>query len=176
MKKVDVTIEGIEPGLLQHRFPMEENTETKSVKRKVEYPSLEEAQKCLYTDEDGIIYQPAEHILGCLVKAGANFSYERRRTYKDVMKSCVFISPTAIPHQHTEWSVDRRPVVIMKARIVRSRPLFKKWALSFSIEYDEEVLNVSKLKELLEFAGTRIGIGDYRPLFGRFIVTRFESQ
>ena len=173
MEKVKVKIEGI-AGLLQHRFPMEENTENKSAKRKKEFPAQEEAEKALYKDENGEIYQPSEHILGALIHAAKNFSYEKKRTFKDVIKSTVFISPNCIPHEIQDWEVDRRPVVIMRARIVRARPLFKKWKLSFEIEYDNDVMSKSKLKEILDYAGSRVGLGDYRPLFGRFIVTEFK--
>ena len=173
MKKVKVRIEGTSP-LLQHRFPMEENQENKSVRRKKEYPAEEECKKALYQDDKGKIYQPAEHILGALVMAAKNFSYEKKRTYKEIVKSSVFVNPAVIYHEHQKWQIDRRPVVVMKARIVRARPRFDKWALAFEIEFDNEVMGKDKLKEMLDYAGQRVGIGDYRPAFGRFIVTKFE--
>jgi len=173
MEKIKVRIEGIVP-LLQHRFPMEDNPEQKSIKRKKEYPAKEECEKALYADEKGKIYQPAEHILGALIKAGTNFLFEKKRTYRDVIKSSVFITPSIIYHEYQKWEIDRRSVVIIKARIVRARPRFDKWALSFAVEFDQEITNKGKIKEILDFAGQRIGIGDYRPLFGRFIVTEFK--
>lgn len=173
MEKIKVRIEGISP-LLQHRFPMEDNQENKSAKRKKEYPAKEECEKALYADSKGKVYQPAEHILGALITAAKNFSYERKRTYKDVVKSSVFVTPDVIYHEYPKWEIDRRPVVVMRARIVRARPRFDKWALGFEIEFDNEVMGKDKLKEILEFAGQRVGIGDFRPTFGRFMVTRFE--
>lgn len=173
MKSVKGRIEGIVP-LLQHRFPMEDNAENKSAKRKKEYIAEEDCKKALYVDEKSKIYQPSEHILGALINAGKNFNYEKKRTYKDVIKSSVFITPATIVHEHQKWEIDRRPVVVMRARIVRARPRFDRWALSFAIEYDEEIMSKAKLKEILDYAGQRVGIGDYRPLFGRFIVTKFE--
>jgi len=174
MKKVKVKIEGIAP-LLQHRFPEEENPEHKSKKKIKEFPAREECEKSLYKDEKGTIYQPATHILGALIKAGARFQFERKLTYSSVIKSSVFVTPDAIPHICQEWVIDRRPVVIQRMRIMRARPRFDKWALEFEIEYDEEIIGKDKLKEILDYAGQRIGIGDYRPLMGRFIVTKFEE-
>jgi hypothetical protein len=175
MEKVSVRIEGVPQGMMQHRFPMEDNPETKVGKRKKVYLDKEECEKSLYRDESGKIYQPSEHILGALINAGKNFTFEKKRTYKDVVKSSVFINPAIIYHENETWVVDRRPVTIQRARIVRARPLFPKWALSFEIEYDNELISKAKMKELLDYAGQRVGIGDYRPLFGRFIVTKFEE-
>jgi len=56
--------------------------------------------------------------------------------------------------------------------------MLEKWALSFGVEYDDEEIPKSVLKELLDYAGRRVGIGDFRPStggpFGRFIITKFE--
>lgn len=42
------------------------------------------------------------------------------------------------------------------------------WKLSFQIEYDEENLAQASMIEILEAAG-KIGIGGWRPKFGRFV-------
>jgi len=172
--QVKVEIEGTAP-LLQHRFPEEENPERKSKKRIKEFAAREDCEKALYQDEKGEIYQPASHILGALVRAGARFLFERRASFSSVIKSSVIVKPDAIPHVFQKWAIDRRPVVIQRARIMRARPRFDKWALRFEIEFDEDLIGKDKLKEILDFAGARIGIGDFRPLFGRFMVTKFEE-
>ncbi|GAI19389.1 unnamed protein product, partial [marine sediment metagenome] len=64
--------------------------------------------------------------------------------------------------------------VIQRARIMRARPRFDKWELDFTIDFDDEIIGKDKVNEILTYAGQRIGIGDYRPLFGRFIVTKFQ--
>jgi len=174
MKTVKIRIEGIKP-LLQHRFPLEDNPENKSRKKKKEYNAQEDAKKALYQDEKGKIYQPSTHILGTMIKAGTQFIYEGRKTYKDIIKTCIIIDPDCIPHIHQKWEVDRQPVVIQKARIMRARPRFDKWALEFTIEYDEEIVGKDKLKDILEYAGARIGIGDFRPMFGRFLISEFKE-
>jgi hypothetical protein len=172
MEKVKVVIEGVAP-LLQHRFPIEENN--KSKKKKKEYIPQEDAEKSLYRDEKGVIYEPATHIFGALIKAGIRFQYEKRQTYSNIIKSSVLVTPDAIPHKIQKWIIDSRPVVVMRARILRSRPKFEKWGLEFIIEYDDELIGKDRMKEILDYAGLRIGLGDYRPLFGRFIVTKFEN-
>jgi len=174
MAKVNATILGVAP-LLQHRYPSEKE-ETKITKTRGARDYSGEAELALYKDEAGKIYQPAEHILGALIKAAGDFKITGRgkKTYKDLIKSAVVIFPDAIPHKKTKWIVDRRPVVVQRARIMRERPRFDDWELNFIIETLDEQLPISALKEILDQAG-KVGIGDFRPRFGRFMVTEFKE-
>lgn len=185
MKTIKVEIKGISP-LLQHRFPDVGEQEKKSKKRTGSPDYSEDVYMALYCeklthDEDGKyvaegIYQPASHIEGALIKAAVNFkiSGKRGKTYKDLVKACVFVKPDAIA-LNEDWEIDKRPVVIQRARIIRARPKFEKWSLSFDIEIHDDQLAIEVLKEILDYAGTSVGIGDYRPRFGRFMVTKFKE-
>ncbi len=173
MKKILVKIKGIAP-LLQHRFPEEEHGEGASRAKKKEFVPEEECKKALYVNNDGQIYQPSEHILGALIKAGTNFKFEGKKTYKDVIKAGVVIEPEAIVHEIQDWKIDARNVVIQRNRIMRYRPRFDNWALAFKIVILDDNITLPVLKEILEKAG-QIGIGDYRPRFGRFMVTEFKE-
>jgi len=78
-----------------------------------------------------------------------------------------------------KYEVDARPVVIQKARIVRYRPRFDKWELDFTLRLHDDQLPTEVIKEILDYAGLYVGIGDFRPgkggKFGKFMVTRFEE-
>ena len=179
MKTVTVRIEGIS-SLLMHRFPIAE--EDAKSKLKNQKQTEDDVESYLYKDADGTLVQPSTHIIGTLKHAGAKFqiSGQGKLTYKKIMGSgAVIIMPDMIPHEIQAWCVDRRPVVIQRARIVRSRPMLEKWALSFEIEYDDDEVTKATLEEILAYAGKRSGIGDFRPQvggpFGRFMVTKFED-
>lgn len=43
------------------------------------------------------------------------------------------------------------------------------WKLQFSIEFDEDTIAVKSMVEILEAAG-KVGVGGWRPKFGRFLV------
>lgn len=45
------------------------------------------------------------------------------------------------------------------------------WSVSFTIEYDENIVATKSLTEALELAGRLSGIGGWRPKFGRFAVS-----
>lgn len=134
---------------------------------------------------DGTIYQPSVHFISTMKKAGAKYQIpgQGKLTYKNLIGSgAVLVTPDAIPHRNQQFEVDVRPVVVpsTRGRVARRRPVFKNWSLKFNIEYDEDELSASTIKEILDYAGTRVGIGDFRPEkggpFGRFMVTSFKEQ
>lgn len=59
-------------------------------------------------------------------------------------------------------------VKVGQARVMRTRPVFREWALEFDAEVDEGLLSVDVLDAITRDAGSMVGIGDYRPRFGRF--------
>lgn len=174
--KINVTIKGIAP-LLQNRFPEAEQFEDKTRKR-AGMPEEMDVEKRLYKFPDGTIYQPAEHILGAMIKASTNFLIvgKRKKSYRELVESSIFIEPECIPHKIQKWVVDKRSVVnpATKGRQIRLRPRFDEWELDFKIITYEKQLPFEVIKQILDYAGTHIGIGDFRPRFGRFIVTKFE--
>lgn len=65
---------------------------------------------------------------------------------------------------------DLRPARIQGRTINRARPIFLQWAARFTVSYDAEFIDHSDVLNILEQAGRRIGVGDYRPTHGRFTV------
>jgi hypothetical protein len=182
MKIIEVEVTGISP-LLQHRYPLE-NSEEPKAKAKNKQQNEDNVEQSLYRMPDGTIYQPAIHFISTMKRAGSKYQVpgQGKATYKNIVGSgAVIVTPEAIPHRIQEWEIDVRPVVIKstKGRIPRKRPVLKSWALRFSIEYDPDEISPATIKELLEYAGRRVGIGDFRPEcggpFGRFMVTQFKG-
>jgi hypothetical protein len=182
MKVIEVEVNGISP-LLQHRYPLEDSgSQTTAKNRKQQADDIE---KSLYRLPDGTIYQPSIHLISTMKKAGAKYQIpgQGKLTYKNLIGSgAVIISPDAIPHRNQQYEIDVRPVVVpaTRGRVARKRPVFKTWALKFTIEYDADEISAITIKEILEYAGNRVGIGDFRPEkggpFGRFMVTNFKEQ
>lgn len=56
------------------------------------------------------------------------------------------------------------------ARVQRTRPRFDDWALSFEVKFLPSLINAKSVRSFLVVAGEQIGIGDWRPRFGRFEV------
>ena len=63
-------------------------------------------------------------------------------------------------------------VRVKQSRVMRTRPRFEKWAADITLIFNDELVNQSEVLELLRIAGEQVGIGDWRPKFGRFVVER----
>jgi hypothetical protein len=74
--------------------------------------------------------------------------------------------------------LDQRRVMVQRNGITRSRPaLLKGWRAEFELLVQvPEYVPPSDLQDVLTNAGRLIGLGDFRPTYGRFMVTRFEVQ
>lgn len=62
----------------------------------------------------------------------------------------------------------RKSVGVGSSRVMRTRALFTDWRLEVEIEIDLNVLDAPKINQLAAEAGRYQGIGDYRPVYGRF--------
>lgn len=189
MYSVNVQVEGIAP-LMQHRYPLPDFADlSKGGKKKTgEQDYSQEWKEYLYATPEGEIYQPATHFDGALVKAAAGYKIQgaRGKTYKDLFKGNVFVSPDAIFHnvkvpESLDTDADKplyldvRPVVIQRARVVRIRPTFAPgWKLEFEISVLDDQIPANVVNEVLTLAGRTVGVGDFRPRFGRFMITKFE--
>lgn len=61
-------------------------------------------------------------------------------------------------------------VKVTTSRIMRTRPMFKDWSASVVVEYVPTIVNRAAVLAAAEYAGQVVGIGDWRPRFGRFTV------
>lgn len=191
MYSVNCTVKGVAP-LMQHRYPMPDLASlNKGGKRSSgEKDYSQEWREYLYYDANNMVYQPGAHFEGALTKAAASFKVKGKRgaSYKDLFKGSVFVTPDHIPHNvqvpdeldadaDKQLYLDMRPVVVMRARVVRLRPCFKTgWELSFSIDVLDDGIPDDLLQDVLVLAGKAVGVGDFRPKFGRFQVVKFEVQ
>lgn len=192
MYTVSTCIEGIAP-LMQHRYPMPDLTNMSKGANKSTGAKdyTQEWREYFYADASGQIYQPASHIEGALIKAAVGFKVtgKRGKTYKDLFQANIFVDPVNIPHvgflvpEELDADADKplyldvRPVVIQRARVVRIRPCFSPgWHLEFEIQVIDDEIQPGLLQDVLTLAGKTVGIGDYRPRFGRFNVVHWETH
>lgn len=63
----------------------------------------------------------------------------------------------------------RKGVVVQRNRVVRTRPIFRSWALHAEFEWNESELSGANIERIAERAGIFFGIGTARRLgYGRF--------
>lgn len=174
-KTIEVTIEGVCP-MLMNRFQMKTAEEESGAARRDEQRTPEdEAEKGLYKTKDGKVFVPSTWIEAALRDAAKEYK-KGKSNWKTTILSSVFVDPDEIPMGKTSWDeIDRRPAVIQRNRIVKSRPKFNTgWKISFKILFEDSRIKPDVIQTILTEAGSSKGIGDYRPKFGRFKVTSFK--
>lgn len=71
----------------------------------------------------------------------------------------------------TDQDYQRRDGVrVQQNRVIRTRPIFKEWSCKIQVQYDDGLLNEQEVKHIVRVSGEVIGVGDWRPKFGRFRV------
>src|SRR5688500_8066190 len=63
--------------------------------------------------------------------------------------------------------VDVRGVIVGQKRVMRCRPIFQSWKAECEVIFDEALLNKEEVTQFIKEAGTRAGIMDMRPRYGR---------
>jgi len=56
------------------------------------------------------------------------------------------------------------------SRVMRTRPFFTDWSADVEVKYLPDLLNPPEIGNFLSAAGMQVGLGDWRPRFGRFTV------
>lgn len=193
VKKITVKIEGVTPLLfhsVQLANPLNEFTKkiaeiTSKPARKRSDDDLVEKMRLewyggMNTDEKGVPAMPSEY-LEAAIREGA----KSQRKGKDSLIG-VSCDKATYPLQYNGprdleamWAsqkfTDFRAVAIKTNKIMRMRPRFNPpWSVSFSILVDN--CNPEDVRQWLEYAGAKVGIGDYRPKFGRFEVAEFKVK
>lgn len=175
-----ITVDGSVP-LLHHKFAGVGGSKTQIV-----YDPKERTEAGLYRDSDGKIYQPSVHFEGAFIEAAKQFKWKGRKTYMDLFKAGVLVDPIEIPFENPknpemnynggEGKIDERPVVINKSRVLAWRPRWDSWGFTFKVNVLlGNQIKDDVVKQVVEYAGMYIGIGDFRPKYGRFDVTKFEK-
>lgn len=176
IQSVKVKIEGTSP-LLMHSFPM---VPIEALEKKSPQDQAEIA--CYRCPDTGELYVPGIAVQRCLVAAASYSKGKGRATLQKQVAACVMVTPERVLLGVREFSIDARPVVVpaTKGRVVRYRPRLDKWEIVFSADYDDTLLTELQLRRIVDDAGSRVGLLDFRPErkgpFGRFIVTAWTDN
>lgn len=129
----------------------------------------------LYVGADGPVI-PASNIEAFLIGAAKKRSegnLAKAGMFVDTHASLEYIGPRTADEL---WNDDNfrfsKGVAVNRARVMRMRPIFKEWQVTIEVNYDDEQINPSTLDIWGKIAGDVIGVGDWRPKYGRFEAVR----
>ena len=126
----------------------------------------------LYFDDEIGPYLPGELLQACIRDGG-----KANRLGSEVTRSVlvvddrvclIYAGPRTKKGLWEKGFSDTRSVKIGQNRVLRTRPIFSEWAVEFQVQLDVEHLDPGLFDECVANAGQRVGLGDYRPRFGRF--------
>ena len=134
-----------------------------------------EWQASMYHDKALGPYIPAQNFESCMV-AGAKLQKLGVKFKQGVMvlEDKVKLAYKGPREVDKLWDAqvftDVRGVRVGTSRVPRCRPKFDDWAAEFTITYNPSLVEERDVLLSLSKAGELIGIGDFRPRFGRFTV------
>jgi len=98
---------------------------------------------------------------GCFCLNHARLEYEGPRTAEELWADERFHFP--------------RLVRIRGSRVLRMRPIFQDWSAIVTLNIEDTLINIVRVDEWMRVAGTQIGLGDWRPQYGRFTAQRLNG-
>ena len=69
----------------------------------------------------------------------------------------------------------RKRVGIKGSGVMRTRPMFRSWAITFVAAIEVEQIDPDALRAALSDAGARKGLGDWTPRYGRFELSEMKE-
>jgi hypothetical protein len=174
---LEVELEGTAP-ILFHRWSVE-GVEAKSKAAKGSKAKKEDdLETYVYRNDKGELAIPSEYLRMSMV-AASKFKQDPRSPRKsaaDLVKAGVVCIDELCSTGKKEWDfIDQRRVMIQRNGITRCRPaLYTGWKIRCRLNVVlPQYLPSQFMHELIQSAGMFCGLGDFRPTYGRFSVTKF---
>lgn len=175
---VEAEIEGTAP-LLFHRWSCESIDEKAKAKKGSTAKKTDDVASYVYRDDKGFVCIPSEYFRQAVIHA-AKYKQDPRSPRKSAMD--LYKAGVATLGELCSLGVkdpdylDRRRVVVQRNGITRTRPaMLTGWKCKVSLQVLlPEYIDHRMLNETLAYAGKIIGVGDFRPSFGRFQITSFR--
>ncbi len=179
----EVAIQGMD-SILFNKMPVLDRPKPGGKKQeKVDKTELEHLmwREKAYFNDDGMLYMPGENLHECM-KQGAQYWGQRipgegQKTYTDVIASAIICenmefgihkdSDKVIPFGKM---VNGNPSKGKKsgAKVYKIRPLLRPWGGPFRMHVFDGRLTPEILRTIIAYAGAYRGLGDWRPVYGRF--------
>lgn len=175
---VAVTVEG-SADFLFHRWNAEAVDEKAKAAKNSKGKKTDNVESYVYRTENGELAIPGEYLRGSIINA-AKFRQDPRSPRKsamDLFKAAIVVTTPLATLGVREWDyLDKRRVMIQRQGVNRVRPAMRVgWRATFDLLVMlPEYIDANSLRETIESAGRLIGVGDFRPTFGRFGIVKFD--
>lgn len=175
---VTVSIEGA-ADFLYHRWNPESVEAKASAAKGSAAKKNDDVESYVYRNDSGELCIPGEYLRQAII-AAAKFRQDPRsprKSAQDLFKAAVVTLTPLASVGKKEWDyLDKRRVVIQRNGVNRVRPALRiGWTATFDIMVNlPEYVDRTILRETIESAGRLVGLGDFRPTYGRFGIVAFS--
>lgn len=178
---VEAVIEGTAPFLF-HRWSVDSVEAKARAAKGSAAKKTDDVESYVYRCADGTIGIPGQYLKGSIAgpQGAAKFRQDPRSPRKsalDLYRAGVQVVTDVASLGSANWDyLDRQRVTVQRSGVTRTRPAFHPgWKATFRIlVLTPEYVSSQDLHDVLVNAGRLVGIGDFRPTFGRFQVNSFE--
>ena len=172
------TVRGTAP-ILFHAWNNESVAEKASAAKGSKAKKSDNVESYVYRNEAGEICVPSLYFCMSLVGAGRFIQDPRspRKSAMDLFKAGIVPIYEFCSLGSKDWDyLDQRRVTVQRNSITRQRPAFNKgWKVEVALAIlTPEYISPDMLQQTLTNAGRLVGVGDYRPTYGRYLVEHFE--
>lgn len=176
--QVRVTIQG-SADMLFHRWNVEAIDAKSKASKNSAAKKSDNVESYVYRLDNGELALPGEYLRQSIIHS-AKFRQDPRSPRKSAMDlfkaGIVSLTPLASLGVKDWDYLDIRRVMIQRAGVSRVRPAMRAgWKADFDLMvHIPEYIDRNSLREVIEQAGRLIGVGDFRPTYGRFGIINFE--
>lgn len=175
---VAITLRG-SAAILFHRWSNEAVAVKAAAAKGSTVKKTDNLESYVYRGENGNLSLPGEYLRQSIIGA-ARFRQDPRSPRKSAMDlykaGVVAITDLADLGVKEADYIDRRRVLVQRNAITRERPALREgWQATIELMVLlPEYIDKTTLLEVVGQAGRLIGVGDFRPTYGRFAVTSFS--
>lgn len=177
--------------LLFHRWSNEAVAEKAAAAKGSAAKKEDNVESYVYRDRDGHICLPGRYVVGSLIdprNGAAKYRQDPRSPRKsalDLFRAGVVATTELAPIHSVSapdepakvWDyLDAQRVTVQRAGVTRVRPAYLTgWTATVSLTVlTPEYISPALLLDVLTMGGKLVGVGDFRPTYGRFAVTKFD--
>lgn len=175
-----IAVEG-SASFLFHAWNIEAVEAKATAKKGSKAKKEDDLESYVYRDADGMLAIPGRQFRMAIINA-ARFQQDPRSTRKtamDLYKAGVAVLDEFCSLGTRDWDrIDRQRATIQRASITRARPcMLAGWRCIVTLQVLlPEYISPQLLNETVQAAGRLMGVGDYRPTYGRFQVIGFRVE
>ena len=175
---VNVSVQGASD-LLFHRWNCESVDAKAKAAKNSKAKKEDDVESYVWRNTDGELCIPGEYFRQSIIHA-AKFKQDPRSPRKsamDLFKAGVVSLTALAPLGVNGWDyLDTRRVTVQRAGINRTRPAMRTgWSTELQFQIlTPEYIDTNLFQDVLNTAGRLVGVGDFRPTYGRFFIKSFE--